>query len=94
MLGAYIATHLSIMLENFEVASFLKQYWKSFTFDLLALFRIFFVPALQPRSGRRRVLSFSQSKFPSFKTYSLDNPELYEKNLLDFSIVIHTPVVT
>ena len=92
MLGAYIATHLSIMLENFEVASFLKQYWKSFTFDLLALFRIFFVPALQPRSGRRRVLSFL--KFPSFKTYFLDNPELYEKNLLDFSIVIHTQVVT
>ena len=38
MLGAYIATHLSIMLENFEVASSLEQYWKSFTSDLLALF--------------------------------------------------------
>ena len=38
MLGAYIATHLSIMLENFEVASYLEQNWKRFRSDLLCCF--------------------------------------------------------
>ena len=35
MLGAYIATHLSIMLENFEVASYLERNCKRFRSDLL-----------------------------------------------------------
>ena len=66
MLGAYIATHLSIMLENFEVASFLKQYRRSFRTDMLALFCIYLCSSTSAKKWMKKsteLLPVKVSKF-------------------------------
>ena len=90
MLGAYLATHLSIMLENFEVAfsfiGILSQHDASQISTMMKSFNNISFAALQSRSGRRGLLKWASSPRVSRSLWF----SILAKKLQSFTVILET----